>query len=149
MIVAVLDTNVLASGIVGSSNEGSVPGCLLRAWRRADFTLALSEHILTNELPRTLAKPYFRARISAEDVQALLTLFREYAVIVEPAEGIEGVASHPEDDVVLATAVSADATHLVTGDAGLLRLGRFDDVTILSPRVFLILLEEESLNRPA
>ena len=61
MIVAVLDTNVLAAGIAGSRNAGSVPGALLQAWRRAAFTLALSDHILANELPRTLDKPYFQA----------------------------------------------------------------------------------------
>ena len=56
---AVLDTNVLASGVVGILIPLSVPGQLLRAWRAGEFQLAISSSILT-ELGRTLEKPYFQ-----------------------------------------------------------------------------------------
>jgi predicted nucleic acid-binding protein len=47
------------------------------------------------------------------------------------------------DDVVLATAVSAHADYLVTGDTGLLHVGNYEGVQILSPRAFLDLLCDE------
>ncbi len=54
---------------------------------------------------------------------------------------VDGVATHPEDDHVLATVVSARARYLVTGDKKRQRLRRYRGVTILSPRDFLILLD--------
>jgi predicted nucleic acid-binding protein len=54
---------------------------------------------------------------------------------------VSGVATHPEDDLILATAVAANATYLVTGDRKLRAVGNFRGVTILSPREFLATLE--------
>jgi hypothetical protein len=45
------------------------------------------------------------------------------------------VATHPEDDLILATALSGAADYLITGDSKLQKLGTFQSVTILSPRV--------------
>ena len=46
---------------------------------------------------------------------------------------------------MLATAVSAQADYLVTGDIQLQKLGTYGGVTILSPRAFLDLLQGEGL----
>ncbi len=54
---------------------------------------------------------------------------------------VQGVASHPEDDLILATAVSARADYLVTGDRQLLALGTFQGVQIVSPRDFVAILD--------
>lgn len=54
---------------------------------------------------------------------------------------VEHVASYPEDDLVLATAVSAKADYLVIGDGALQQLGVYEGVTILSPRAFLDILQ--------
>lgn len=139
MIAAVLDTNTLAAGIVGSRNPASPPGALVAAWRHGTLDLVTSEHILT-ELRRTLEKPYFRRRISPDDARAVEALLRRYARVVPITAQVAGVASHPEDDLVLATALSAGVPYLVSGDAGLQRVGRYQGVTILSPRAFLQLL---------
>lgn len=56
MIRAVVDTNVLASGLIST---GGPKGRILLCWAAGLFDLVLSEHILT-ELERTLAKPYFQ-----------------------------------------------------------------------------------------
>ena len=56
---------------------------------------------------------------------------------------VAGAASHPEDDLVLATAVSAGAQYMVTGDAQLRKLGSYEGVTIVSPRRFLEILSQE------
>lgn len=53
------------------------------------------------------------------------------------------MATHPEDDVVLATAVSVRPSILVSGDTKLQQLGHHQGVTILSPRDFLTLLEQQ------
>jgi len=64
VIVAVLDTNVLASGFIGEDKLDSTPGELVRRWRVKSFTLVVSEHILA-ELADTFTDPYFTRRLSA------------------------------------------------------------------------------------
>jgi putative PIN family toxin of toxin-antitoxin system len=140
VIAVVFDTNTLAAGIVGSQNPASPPGTLVNAWRRGALDLVTSEHILT-ELRLTLAKPYFRRRISPDDARAVEALVRRFARVVPITIHVAGIADHPEDDLVLATALSAGVPYLITGDAGLQRVGRYQDVTILSPRAFLPILE--------
>ncbi len=51
-----------------------------------------------------------------------------------------GVAADPDDDMVIATAISSDVDYLVTGDKGLLDVGEQRGVQIVSPRRFLALL---------
>jgi putative PIN family toxin of toxin-antitoxin system len=136
VIRAVLDTNVLVSGFAFA---GGVPDQVLRLWQAGRFQLVLSQHILT-ELRRTLDEPFFQSRISSDDVQRSLTLVVTEAEIVSLTAVVAGIATQPEDDPVLGTAVSASAPYLVTGDRQLQRLGTFQGVTILSPREFHDLL---------
>ncbi len=63
--------------------------------------------------------------------------------MVVPTPSVRGVGEDEEDDLVLATAIAGDATYLVTGDRHLQALGSFQHVTILSPRQFLNLLEQD------
>jgi putative PIN family toxin of toxin-antitoxin system len=139
MITAVVDTNVLASGFLGSAKATNTPGRVLRRWYANDFQLILSEHILV-ELERTFATAYFAARIAPADRMASILLLRRRARVVDITAPVSGVATHPEDDVILATAVSADADYLVTGDTKLQQLGSYQGSAIVSPRAFLDLL---------
>ncbi len=139
MTAACGDTNLLASGIVGFRRRESTPGELLRRWRGGEYELVTSEPILA-ELLRTLALPYFALRINPLDVAELLPLLTQAAVPITVT--VTGVATHPEDDLVLATAVSAHAGYLVTGDQPFRRRVRsYQDVRLLSPREFLTVLE--------
>ena len=135
MTTAVVDANVLASGFAARAPE-SLPAQVLDAWRAKAYTLVVSEHIL-DELARTLEKPYFRRRLTPAHVAADLALLRRQAIVTRITAHVSGVATHPEDDLVLATAVSARADYLVTGDRQLQDVGRYQAVTILSPRQFL------------
>lgn len=136
MIVS-LDTNVLVSGALSSRTP---PGKLLDLWRRDVFTLALSPWILA-EARRTLYEPYFLRRLGRDMVENFLDLLAKEATIVESVAPVRGAATHPEDDMILAAAVSAHAAYLVTGDKHLQCIGAHGGVTILSPAAFLGLLE--------
>jgi uncharacterized protein len=57
--------------------------------------------------------------------------------IVEPTPLSSPVSRGPDDDVVLATAVAAGATVVVTGDRDLLVIDRYNGIDIVSPRDFL------------
>lgn len=138
MIRAVFDTNVLASAIV---NRTGPAGQILRAWTFGDFDLVVSEVIL-EELARVVQKNYFRRRLSPKHVAANFTLLRDATVLTPISTQVSGVATHPEDDLILATALSGRADYLVTGDRQLLALGVFQGVAIISPRAFLERLAE-------
>ncbi|MGN6483716.1 MAG: PIN domain-containing protein, partial [Thermomicrobiales bacterium] len=53
---AMLDTNVLASGIVGLAAGASPPAEVIRRWGRREFALVLSDHVL-DELDRAHTRP--------------------------------------------------------------------------------------------
>jgi predicted nucleic acid-binding protein len=61
---------------------------------------------------------------------------------------IQGVASHPEDDVILATAINGGAEFLVTGGRKLQILGFYQGVRILCSRDFLELLDSQAEGTP-
>ncbi len=56
---------------------------------------------------------------------------------------VSGSATHPQDDLILATALSGRANYLVTGDHGLLSVGAFQAVRIVTPREFLAYLASD------
>lgn len=136
MINAVPDTNVLASGF---TDRRGPPGQLLRAWLGGVWGLVVSDHIL-NELERTFQKPYFVQRLTAERIEHNLSLLRSRARRTPITVEVRGVATHPEDDLVLAIAVSDEADYLITGDGLLPQLRSYEAVTITNPRTFLELL---------
>lgn len=139
MKLVTADTNVLASG-VARRNPDAAPALFLDAWRGRRFDLLLSEHILA-ELARTLALPYFRRHVTPADAAAFIVLLRADALISPLTVAVRGVATHPEDDLVLATVLSGRADYLVTGDIKLQGLGAYQGVTIVTPRAFVTLLD--------
>jgi putative PIN family toxin of toxin-antitoxin system len=142
VIVAVLDTNVLASGFVGLNKPESTTGELLRRWRRKEFTLVVSDHILA-ELARVASYPYFVRRLSTVEIEAAFVGLRVEALFQPITIQVSGVASHAADDAVIATALSAHASYLVTGDNELLKRGSYWGTLFLTPRQFLEVLRRQ------
>jgi putative PIN family toxin of toxin-antitoxin system len=99
----------------------------------------LSEHILA-EFERTLAKPWFVRELDHDRREGAIAFLRTVSDIVTPDPDVTGIATHPEDDLILATAVAGHADYLVTGDQQLLALGEFQGVRIVTPAAFLALL---------
>ncbi|MFN8678241.1 MAG: putative toxin-antitoxin system toxin component, PIN family [Thermomicrobiales bacterium] len=128
-----LDTNVLGPGLIG---ETGAAARLTRLWSDGAFVLVVSDHILA-ELERSYTDPYFAARVPSERAAALVNVVRNDATVVELSAEVQGVATHPEDDLVLATAISGEASVLCTRDKQLLKLRTFEGIEILSPGEFL------------
>ena len=142
MIRATLDTNVLASGAIATS--GTIAR-LIDAAFSGRFLLIASEPIIT-ELKRTLTRPYFVARLPPHwTIEGYVASLETVGQIIPITAPVHGIATHPEDDLVLATAVSGDADYLVTGDKGLLGVGSYEGVTIVTPGAFLEVLGQELL----
>ncbi len=141
MIAAVLDANTIVSGVLV---EHGIPRRLLRAAYARRFACVSSAAIVT-EVMRTFSRERVtrKYRIERADVERLRGFLESDEVATLIAAPVSGVATHPEDDLILATAVSGNAVYLVTGDRQLPQLGNSRGVRIVSPREFLQLLEAE------
>jgi uncharacterized protein len=135
----VLDTNILASGAISAT--GTVSN-IVDSWRRGQFTVIVSSPIL-DELSATFEKPYFRRSLTKAQSSHFLQLVQKRATVSPITVPVHHIATHQEDDVILATAVSAKADFLVTGDTKLQRIGTYKGVAILSPRQFVEVLAQE------
>lgn len=132
----VLDANVLAPAFV---NPAAAAGRLIGLWRADVIELVVSAPILA-ELRRTFEDPYYARRITPSLVDAAVTLLQNEAIVVPLTVSVVGIATHPEDDLVLATAASAAADFLGTRDRQLLKLGTFHGVRIVHPADLVDLL---------
>lgn len=132
-----LDTNVLAAGIVGNRlNWTTPPTQIWRRWQAKQFALLISAHVM-KELNKTLDLPWFAARIALLDRELAMREILAFAEVIELATMVSGVASHPADDLVLSAAVSGNADYLVTGDAKFLQVGEYRGVKLRTPTEFL------------
>ncbi|HVB07126.1 MAG TPA: putative toxin-antitoxin system toxin component, PIN family [Acidimicrobiales bacterium] len=129
MIVVVLDTNTLVSGLGWSGPPRVVIDAVL-----AGELLLVSSPPLLEELDRVLRYPKL-ARVFAEP-DAIMGRVRMVAVIVEPTMTLNVVADEP-DNRVLEAAAEARVDAIVTGDGGLLDLGSYDEVPIMSAGEFV------------
>lgn len=137
MILAVFDTNVLAACAVATTGALAA---LMQAWGRGDVRVAVSAHIF-DELNRALDNDYFASRLSAAQRHAYVDRLAANTTMVDVTAPVPTVVSTLGDNLVLATAESAEAQYLVTGDAELLRLARYKSTRILTPRQFGRVLE--------
>lgn len=142
MFKVVLDTNVLASGLVSFKHPDRKPAQLLHAWRAGLFELCISEHILL-ELKETLNKHYFKNKLTPEDIEEAVILLSEECTIIPITAVTKGITTHPEDDLVIAAAISGKVDYLVTGDKPLLhKVGSsHKGVTLISPNDFLKIIQ--------
>lgn len=146
MISAVLDANTIASGILGFRNPESIPGVLLKLWRKSIFTLITSKHI-RDEVKDLLHKPYFTKHLTSQEISRIQALLQFQAKQILITEVTHNVTTSPEDDLVVATAVSAKADYLVTGDEPFLKkVGSvYRGVKLVTPKEFLKILHEQNL----
>ena len=142
MIRATIPHEFFGSVTASANQRQSAIAPILRAWHAGQYELVISEHILA-ELGLSTPTPYFSRFLSLDDREAAIATLRNDVTVVEITVDLQGVATHSEDDLVLATAVSGQVDYLVTLDRQLLRLGVYEDVRIVSTREFLAILQAE------
>ena len=137
MIRAVLDANVLVSGIVA---EG-IPRNILRAWRAGHFHLVASYATL-DEIGRVLryTKIARRHHWPEPEICEFMESLEALAILTPGKLRLDVVAADPSDNRYLECAIEGEANCLVTGDRHLLELAAYREVEILSPREFAELL---------
>ena len=131
----VLDTNVLLGALI--SPHGA-PDAIYRAWRAGRFELVTSV-VQLDGLRRVSRYPKLRAILPAHRVGTMVNNLHRAVVLEALAPLPVGVeASDPDDDFLLAMALTGEVNYLVTGDrrAGLLQRGRVGHACIVTPAVF-------------
>jgi putative PIN family toxin of toxin-antitoxin system len=138
---AVLDSSVLISAFLtprGTSAE------LLRAAARGAFVLCISDQIIA-ETTRSLRQKTRRIRryypnYSDAEIDRFGEMIALNGDVVGDLPVLRVVPLDPKDDVIVATAIEAQAAYLVTGDRHLLALGSHGNIRMITPRQFLDLL---------
>ena len=146
---AVLDSTVLISAFLaqrGVSNE------LLRHAREGAFSLFLSEEIL-NEAQGVLLdeERRHRQRYHYPNEAAIIFIdgLRDVAHLVTDLPQVTVVIRDPNDDMVMATAVRAQAAYIVTRDKDLLSLQHHEGITMMQPEAFITIVREQEARRRA
>jgi putative PIN family toxin of toxin-antitoxin system len=142
LIRAVLDANTIVSATISDLGPS---GQIWQAAHERRFVLITSSWIIS-EVVRALNRDRIASKyqIRPDQVAQVRAYLEHQAMLVSITHEVLGVATHPEDDFVLATALSASAEYLITGDSKLQELGSYAGVTIRSPRQFLTVLQAES-----
>ena len=129
---AVLDTNVLVSGIF----FGGLPRRILDAWADEKFELVLTP-LIFDEYIRTCD------RLSAShpnlEYQAILATIVGHGTLIPDADNSEPITVDPDDDKFMLCAEQAGAK-VISGDKHLLEATGWSGVEVFKPREFLSLL---------
>ena len=126
----VLDTNVVMSALLWRGK----PYLLLHATRQRSDVQLVSSAALLEELADVLTRPSATKRLAliGKTVHEVLADYVEAIELVEPAEVPRVVPSDADDDHVIAAAVAAGATLIVSGDSDLLSMGSHQGIEIIS-----------------
>jgi len=130
----VLDTNIFVSGWLW----GGLPDRVLKLAEVYLITVCASEKLL-NELQSTLSQDKFRSKLQTLSINlnGLMSGTRQL-VEVYPISTINfPELRDPNDNMILATAIAADADVIVTGDQDLLVLQEYEGIPIVTTREFL------------
>jgi uncharacterized protein len=130
----VLDTNVIVAGLV---SEGL---CHEIIETHLPDHVAILSRVMWDELVETLRDKF---DLGADELP-LLDLYHRHATWVEPKPLAAPASRDPDDDWILATAVSGSADAVVTGDGDLLELRSYQGIALMTPRQ---LIERIALTR--
>lgn len=127
----VLDTNIVVSAVL--IKEGKARQALDKAQNLGIMLMSVS---VLSELEEVLARPKFDKYVATIERKLFLASFVKTVEFVEIEEKIE-ICRDPKDDKYLELAVSGGATCIVSGDADLLVLNPFREISILTIQEFL------------
>ena len=127
----VLDTNVLVSGLLKSSNCRRI----IELLANQAFTVVTSLD-LEGEFDDVIERPHIQRRIDGTTAARVIVLIRRQGSRVHPVDPVPD-APDPNDARVLAAVREGQADVLVTGDRRLLELRTYANAVVLTPRDFL------------
>jgi len=141
MLKVVLDTNALVSALLCPNGKC---GELLRLSAAGAFEIIVSAPLLA-ELHDVLHRPRIRKRLGAHPERAAFEYTQAICAagrMVTDLPEVNLVADDPNDNHVVAAALAAGASYLVSGDQDLLTLGVVGGIRCIAPAAFLAILRE-------
>lgn len=139
MYKVVLDSTVLISAFLA---KRGVSAELLHKAKDGGIDMCLAEEIL-EEVQRVLLqyqKIRKRYHYSDQNVIQFVQNLRLVAHLITELPSIEAVNSDPNDNMVVACALKAQADFIVTRDNDLLSLENYEDIKIVTPEKFMGIL---------
>jgi len=139
-IRAVIDTNVLVSGII--SPKGA-PRKILDLARKESFKVVTSIAI-NHEILRVLHRDYIYTKynITEEIIDDISTFLYEGTALTEDRYAVSKVKKDMEDNKFIACALEGEADYIVSGDKHLLGLKYYRGIQIVDARGFLKILRK-------
>jgi len=123
----VLDTNVLIAAFIshGNCNE-LLEHCAL------NHSVILSPFIISELREKLTGKFHYSKR----EADAVVRLLKSRFEVVRPAALEEAICRDPDDDAIIATALSGNCSCIVSGDKDLLVLEKVQEIHVISPANF-------------
>ena len=140
----VLDTNVVIAGLLWRGKPYELLGHAIDGKMHCFASAPLIE-----ELERVLGYDRLAKRCASLNttIAALVVDYLELVELVIVADITPAVSADPDDDALLATALTADAEMIVSGDAHLLNLKHYHGVAIVTTAECLRRLSAEPNER--
>jgi putative PIN family toxin of toxin-antitoxin system len=112
---------------------GGAADALVDHAKAGRITCAVAEEILAETARVLLATARIRQRYpySDADVQEYLQGIRQAALVVSDLPPLSGIVRDPNDDIILACAVAASASYVVSRDDDLVSLGTYEGILIV------------------
>lgn len=138
----VLDTNVYASALM---KPASIPGkALKKIIEDLLYEIVISEAIL-DEVQRVLFYPKVRKYIHGSD-EELMHWIQAIGLVahVVTSKNQDEVIIHedPDDDKFILAALEGKAKMIISGDAHLLKLKKYQGIKIITPQEFISAVEK-------
>ena len=139
-IRAVIDTNVLVSGIISPKGP---PRKILDLARKKSFKVVTSIAI-NHEILRVLHRDYIYTKynLTEEIIDDISTFLYEGTALTEDRYAVSKVKKDMEDNKFIACALEGDADYIVSGDEHLLGLKHYKGIQIVDARIFLKILRK-------
>lgn len=137
----VVDSNVFVSALIAPQGTS---GCFVRRLLEDKQTVFLVSRETMDELKRVLSYPKIcrLLKFSPNDVDRFLSSIEMLSEEVDEIDPLpDSVCRDPDDIKFISLAVSGQAECLITGDEDLLVLGKFGEISVVTPSQYLSLLE--------
>jgi len=137
-IKAVIDTNVLVSGII--SPKGA-PRKILDLAKKDKFKVVTSVSI-NHEIFNVLHRPYIYSKynLTEEIIDDISAFLYEGTILTGDRYAVLKVSKDPKDNMFIACALEGEADYIISGDDHLLRLKHYRGVQIVDALSFLKVL---------
>ncbi|MCX5806849.1 MAG: putative toxin-antitoxin system toxin component, PIN family [Proteobacteria bacterium] len=139
-IKAVLDTNIIVSGIV--SPKGSTRK-LLELSKEETFKVVTSI-LINREILEVLHRNsiYTKYGLNEAIIDDIASFLYEGTILTEDSYEIMKIKKDPEDDKFINCAVEGEADYIVSGDKHLLDLKHYSGIQIVNATSFLRILQK-------